>query len=145
LDCSSLRPDLKRGIDVELVERVGKDHGSNVTPFHDQVIPGQKLSKVRHQKLSDIGNRRNSGYGSIDPFIAQMRLGADSVDQENQLFALQIKPEDRTMQLATNRAGIVRPDIVLYGQPGNPSIKRTTINIGKTKPLGELARNRAFP
>src|SRR5580704_13302659 len=74
-----------------------------------------------------------------------MPFRTNSVDQENQLLALQLKVEDRFSHLGANRVGVVGRNMVLRGQPGDPSIERTAIDVRETESPGELARDRAFP
>src|ERR1700732_4903123 len=74
-----------------------------------------------------------------------MRLRTHPVDQEDQLLSLQIKVEDRFSQLLANRSWIVESNIMVIGQPRDPSIKCTAIDVRETESPRELARDRAFP
>ena len=100
---------------------------------------------MRNQKIPNFNNRGNYGDRPIDLFVPQMRLRVLAVDRKDQLLVSQLKIENRLPDHADNRIGVLCANPMFSNQPGDSSIERAAIDVRKTKPLGELARNGAFP
>ena len=46
-------------VDINFVRTVGKDHGANVTPFHDQRADGGERTLIGHQPVANFSDARD--------------------------------------------------------------------------------------
>ena len=131
-------------IDVDFERSGGKNYGSDIASFHDDMGALEIIALQGDEPIAHLRDRGDGGDVRIDLRLAEERGGVCAVDTYGGDAAFVAALDVHFIEQTDDGRGVGRVDFLTQDFPCHGAVHRAGVHHDEAKSLGERARERAF-